>query len=77
MHDSDRDLAGVLHEDRDGRLAVAGGDQPALDGERAYAREDIAAVLALSDESLIDEHLQEQVVDIDPVARRPRHDGYL
>ena len=45
-------------------------DQPALDRERADAGEDVAAILRVGDDRLVDEDLQEQIVDVD--ARRAR-----
>ena len=48
-----------------------GGDQAALDRERADAGEDVAAILRVGDDRLVDEDLQEQIVDID--ARRARN----
>ena len=66
----DRDLAGVLHEDRDARLVAGRLDQPALDRERAHPGKDVAAVLLVGDDRLVDEHLEEQVIDVDPFALR-------
>ena len=39
-------------------------DETALHGERADAGEDVAAVLLIGDDRFVDEHLQEQVVDV-------------
>ena len=61
----DRDLAGIVHEDADPGLAVLRGDQPALDRERADAGEDVAAILGVGDDRLVDEHLEEEIVDVD------------
>jgi hypothetical protein len=63
----DGDLTGVLHEDRHASLVAGRADQPALDRERADAGKDVAAVLRVGDDGLVDEHLQEQVVDVDPL----------
>src|SRR5690606_88736 len=67
LHGGDGDLPGVLHVDRDAGLIARGGDQPALYRERANPGEDIAAVLRVGDDRLVDENLQEQVVDVDPL----------
>src|SRR3546814_1400561 len=39
--------------------------QPAFDREWSNARKDIAAILRVGDNRLIDENLQEQIIDID------------
>ena len=57
-------LAGVDHVDAHGRLAVLGRDQPPLDRGGADTGQDIAAALRIADKGLVDEHLQEQVIDI-------------
>jgi hypothetical protein len=49
-------------------------DEPAFNGERPNARENIAAVLRVRDNRLIDEHLEEEIVDVDPFARRFAND---
>lgn len=69
LHGRHGDLPGVFHVDRDAGYIAVRRHQPALDREGADAREDIAAVLRIADDRLIDEHLQEQVIDRDP---RPR-----
>ena len=60
------EAVGVDHEDphrRRVRLRV-GGDEPALDRERPDAGQQVAAVLLVGDDRLVDEDLQEQVVDV-------------
>ena len=64
------DLVGVLHEDGHRRLDVLSLDQVALDGEGANAGQDVAAVLRIGNDGLIDEDLQEQVIDVDAWTRR-------
>jgi hypothetical protein len=56
--------------DRHPRFPIAAADQALLDGERANAGQDVAAVLGGGNERLVDEHLGEQVVDIDTGSRR-------
>ena len=55
----------------DARLFAGRRDQSALDREGSHSREDVAAVLCVGDDGLIDEDLEEQVVDIDPLTFRP------
>ena len=57
--------------------AGCGGDEAALDRERPDAGEQVAAVLLVGDDRLVDEDLQEQVVDVGVVACRAAHDGDL
>jgi hypothetical protein len=60
--------------DRDRRLSVQGPDETTLDGEGADACQDVAAVLGVRDDGLVDEDLQEQVVHVDARAGgRPDH----
>ena len=70
-------LAGVFHEDAHVGRVAARLDQAALDGERADAGKDVAAVLRVGDDRPVDEDLQEQIVDVDPVALRLLHHGDL
>ena len=58
-------------------LAVLGRHEAALDGERADARDHVAAVRGGVDEGAVDLHLREQVVDVGVRAARLRHDGDL
>ena len=66
----DGDLPGVFHEDRNAGFVAGGRHQPAFDRKRANPGQDIAAVLGIGDDRLIDEDLQEQVIDVDPFAHR-------
>ena len=59
------DPVGVHHPDPDARLVIAGGHQAALDRERPDAGQDVAAVLLVGDDRLVDHDLQEQVIDVD------------
>src|SRR3546814_1686598 len=61
LHRGDGNLTGVLHEDRHARFPTCGLDQPAFDREWSNARKDIAAILRVGDNRLIDENLQEQI----------------
>src|SRR3546814_5121582 len=63
--------------DGDRRHRVQRGDQALLDGEVADAGQDVAAVLPVVDARPVDEDLREEVVDIDPRARRGLDDGQI
>ena len=64
LNRGDRDLSGIFHEDGDVGLAVLRGDEATLDREGADASEDIAAILRVADDRLIDEDLEEEIVDV-------------
>ena len=53
------------------------GHEPSFDRERCHTGEEVAAVLAVTDEWLVDTDLQEQVVDVGVVAIGEAHDGDL
>ena len=65
LHRGDGDLAGIFHEDGDAGFAVLRRHQAALDREGADAREDVAAILRVADDRLVDEDLKEEIIDID------------
>jgi hypothetical protein len=52
------------------RLVPGRSDQAALEGKGTNARKDIAAVVRIGHDRLVDKNLQEQVIDIDPLALR-------
>ena len=68
LHPGDSGLAGIFHVDRNLGLAVARRHEAAFDGEGTDTGEDVAAVLRVGDDRLVDEDLQEQIVDIDSLA---------
>ena len=59
-----RDLFRIAHEDGDAGLFPHGLHQPALDCEGADPGQDVAAVLLIGDERLLDRDLKKQVFDI-------------
>ena len=73
-HRGDCNLAGVLHEDCYAGLVAGGCNKAAFQRKRADARQDIAAILGVGDHGLVDEHLQEQVIDVDAIAHGFAHD---
>jgi hypothetical protein len=73
LHGCDRDLPGIFH--RDGNVGFIAGcrNKAAFNCERPDARKDIPAILRIGDNCLINENLQEQIVDINALARRFAH----
>ncbi|MNK96297.1 hypothetical protein D3C87_1165710 [compost metagenome] len=65
-----RDLPSVFHEDPHRRYSALHRHQPAFDGERPDTGKDVAAVLAVIDTRLVDQHLGKQIVDVGLDARR-------
>ncbi|MNU82180.1 hypothetical protein D3C71_718580 [compost metagenome] len=74
---SNRDLPGVLHENAHRGYITRHGHQGAFNSERPDTGENIAAVLAVVDPRLIDQHLGEKVVDIGAGARGRLDDRHL
>ena len=58
-------------------LAVGGGDEAVLDGERPDAREHVAAVRAHVHDRLVHHDLREEVVDVAVLPGRGADDGDL
>ena len=73
LHDGLDQPPGVDHVDAHARLAVGGFDHASVDGERTDPGEHVPAGRVQVDDRPVDQHLGEQVVDID-VARRGRAD---
>jgi hypothetical protein len=48
-------------------------DQAAFDGKGTDAGQDVPAILAIGDDCLIDRHLEEEIIDVDPGPLRARH----
>ena len=76
LHMGDGQRLRVLHPDPHRRHVTGRLDQPFLEGERANAGEQVAAVLVVGDLCAVWPHLQEQVVDIGvrrgPTSPRPQ-----
>ena len=72
-----RDGAGVERAHAHARLLALRRKEPALDGERPDAREDVAAVRRGVDHRLVDADLGEQEIDVGPRLARSRDDGDL
>lgn len=60
----DGEVPGVEHADPHRRTAFSGGDQSALDGERADPGEEVPTVLTITHFRCVDAYLEEQVVDV-------------
>lgn len=72
-----RVVAGVDHADTDGGLLLPRRHQPALDGERTDAGEDVPAVLTAAHLRPVDHDLEKEVVDVGAGVGGGRDHGHL
>ena len=63
-HVRHRERLSVHHPNAHGREGVLGAHQCVLDGERAYGRKHVAAVLGIGNLGSVGPHLKEEIVDI-------------
>ena len=77
LHSCNSDTTRIEHANPHRGLSIICGHKPLLNSERTNARENVAAVLTITDIGLVHHHLQEQVINVDICGIRPRDDGYL